>query len=136
MRETWQSGVFELLDPEILDHRIRQQLAAHVLDLGIAGAVGKVELDQLACAHVVHARKTQPLESMMDRLALGVEHTVLESNEDARFHRSRLAVPAARPLWSRSEKGASFTVPLPCTPTICGCRSVPYRPGREPWSAS
>src|SRR3954454_24387441 len=47
------SRVLEPLDPEILDHRIGQQLAAHVLDLAVAGALGKVELYQLAGADIV-----------------------------------------------------------------------------------
>src|SRR5206468_10028712 len=38
------SGVFEPLDPKILDDRVGEELAAHVLDLGICGAVGQVEL--------------------------------------------------------------------------------------------
>src|SRR6185437_5576762 len=80
------SGVLKPLDPEILDHRVREQLSAHVLDLGILRALGQVELDQLARADVVDARKSQPLQRMVDGLALGVEDSGLEGDEDSRFH--------------------------------------------------
>src|SRR5215208_5007291 len=33
------SRVLDALDAEVLDHRIRQQFPAHVLDVGIAGAL-------------------------------------------------------------------------------------------------
>src|SRR6185503_8285202 len=92
MRETWQSGVFEPLDPEILDDRVGEQFPAHFLDIGIARAVGQVQFDELAGANVVHARKAQALQRVMDRLALRVEDAGLESDEDARFHESRLTV--------------------------------------------
>src|SRR5206468_9594189 len=45
-----ESGVLQPFDAEILDHRVGEQFAAHVLDVGIAGAVSEVELDQLAGA--------------------------------------------------------------------------------------
>src|SRR6476646_7688378 len=83
------SGVFEALDPEILDDRIGQELAAHVLDGGILRPIGKVELDQLARADVVDAGKAQSLERMVDRLALRVEHSGFEGDEDSRFHEFR-----------------------------------------------
>ena len=70
-------AVVQPLDPEILDHRVGEQLAAHVLDLRVAGAVGKVELDQLAGAHVVDAREAKAFERVVDRLALRIEHAVL-----------------------------------------------------------
>ena len=51
------------LDPEILDHRIGEQLAAHRLDVGVAGAVGEVELDQLAGADVLDAGEAEALRA-------------------------------------------------------------------------
>src|SRR5206468_7217542 len=80
------SRVLEPLDPEIFDDRVGQQLAAHILDLAVAGAVGEVELDQLAGTDIVDARKAEAFERMVDRLALRVEDAVLERDEDARFH--------------------------------------------------
>ena len=79
-------GRFQPLDPEILDHRVGEQFAAHLLDVRVAGAVGKVELDQLAGADIVDAGKAEPFERMVDRLALRVEHSGLEGDEHARFH--------------------------------------------------
>src|SRR5690349_976408 len=51
------SGVLEPLDPEILDDGVREQLAAHVLDFGVARSLGEVEFDQLAGADVIHSGK-------------------------------------------------------------------------------
>ena len=64
---------FEPFDAEILDDRIRKKLAAHVLDVGIARAVDEIKLDQLSGSNIVHAGKAEPLERMVDGLALGVE---------------------------------------------------------------
>src|SRR5689334_7916775 len=114
MRETWHSGVFELLDPEILDDGVGEQFPAHVLDVGIAGAVGKVELDQLARTHVVHAGKAEPLERVVDRFALGVENPGLESDEDPRFHARFLTVCCSvAPMvtrWGRGKLYPLFTL--------------------------
>src|SRR5947208_1752066 len=79
--------VLQPLNPEVLDHRVGEQFPAHVLDVGIARAIGKVELDQFAGADIVHARKAEPLERVMDGLALRVENAGLEGDEHARFHR-------------------------------------------------
>ena len=99
------------LDPEILDHRVGEQLAAHRLDVGVAGAVGKVELDQLAGADVLDAAEAEAFERMVDRLALRVEHAGLQGDEHARFH--GLGLPAggccARPMPPRRASAASFT---------------------------
>src|SRR5689334_10276413 len=73
MRETWHSSVLEPLDPEILNNRIGQQLPAHILDFAVAGAVRKVELDQLARADVVDAGEAEPFECVVDSLTLRIE---------------------------------------------------------------
>jgi hypothetical protein len=90
------SRILEALDPEILDDRIGKQLAAHVLDVGFLGSIGEVELDQFAGADVVHARKAETLERVVDRLALGVEDSGLESDENARFHGPALSEMSGR----------------------------------------
>src|SRR3546814_15418784 len=43
------------LHPVILDHRIGEQLAAHLVDPRVGGVVGDVEFDQPAGAHIVYA---------------------------------------------------------------------------------
>ena len=45
-------------------------------------AVGEVELDQLAGADVVDAGKAEPLEGMMDRLALRIGDSGLQGDEN------------------------------------------------------
>src|SRR6185437_5324524 len=90
------SGVLEPLDPEILDHRVGEQLAAHVLDLGIFGAVGKIELDQLARPHVVDSGKAQALQRMVDGLALRIEDAGFEGDEDSRFNGAPMAAGLRR----------------------------------------
>ena len=77
------------------------------------GAVGKVELDQLARADVVDAGKAEALERMVDRLALRVEHAGLEGDEDARFHEFSPADAGSPPYGRRGSAGASFKLCLP-----------------------
>ncbi len=57
-----------------------------VFDVGVAGAVGEVELDQLSGADIVDPGKAETFERMMDRLALRIEHAGLEGDENAGFH--------------------------------------------------
>ena len=77
------------LDAEILDDRVGEELAAHRLDVAVAGAVGQVELDQLAGADILDAVETQAFERVVDRFSLRVEHPGLEGDEDAGFHVAR-----------------------------------------------
>src|ERR1700761_282902 len=77
------SGAF---DAVILDHRVGEQLAAHLVDLGVAGAIGQVQLDDLADAHVLHAAEAEPGQRMMHGLALRIEHAGLEGDDNAGFH--------------------------------------------------
>src|SRR5215210_8669660 len=93
------SGVLQALDAEILDHCVREQFAAHLLDVAIAGAVGEVELDQLAGADVIDPAKAEPFERVVDGLALRVEYAGLEGDEDSRFHGIRLRNGSSAPLW-------------------------------------
>src|SRR4051794_21726453 len=101
------SRVLQALDAEILDDRVGEKLAAHLLDRGVLGAVGEVEFDQLPRADIVDAGKTEALERVVDGLALGVEHTGLQGDEHARFHaNSPLPKGGVAPLWPASREGA------------------------------
>src|SRR3546814_8564454 len=83
----WSSDVCSSdLDAVVFDHRVGEQLGAHRVEIGLAGAVGDVELDEAPRAHVRHAAEPQPLERMMDRLALRVEHPRLERHIDIHCH--------------------------------------------------
>src|SRR3546814_369219 len=75
-------------------------LGAHRVEIGLAGAVGDVELDEAPRAHVRHAAETQSLERMMDRLALRVEHPRLERHIDIHFHGADLLLWRAG-RWAR-----------------------------------
>ena len=44
--------------------------------------------DQLARANVVHSRKSQPIQRVVDGLALRIEDPWLQGDENARFHGS------------------------------------------------
>ena len=73
----------------LLDHRIGEQLFAHRLEVcfGTIGvAARQLQVDDLALAHLAHRVKAQAIQGMADGLALRVENTILEGNEDARFH--------------------------------------------------
>ena len=78
------------------------------------GALGEVELDQLAGADIVDPREAEAFERMVDRLALRIEDPVLQRDEDARFHGFSRSFPDVPPLWPASACGASFTLYLPC----------------------
>src|SRR5580658_2810310 len=77
------------LDLVALDDGVGEELLAHLLDSG-AGArrvgLGKIEIDHFALAHLVYAGKAERCQGMPDRLALGIEHAVLQHDMDARFH--------------------------------------------------
>ena len=93
-------GEFELLalsalelDLIALDHRIREELAAHLLERGagaLAIGLGEVEVDHFALAHRVDAVKAERAQRVRDRLALRIEHAVLEHDMDARLHSAAL----------------------------------------------
>ena len=73
------------------------------------GAVGEVELDQLARADVVDAGKAEPFERVVDRLALRVEDAGLQGDEHARFHGFRLSLGEGRaPMASLSIRGKFY----------------------------
>src|SRR5580700_338790 len=76
-------------DRVILDHRIGQQLPAHILHSGARRGrvgLGQFELDQLALANLADSVEAEPLQGIADRLALGVEHPRLQADMDARLH--------------------------------------------------
>jgi hypothetical protein len=86
-----------------LDNRIGKQPFAHLFQrrLGVACiAFGKVQVNYFALAHLADRAKTQPVQGMANGLALRVQHAVLESYEDARFHLTRTG-PLERDLCSR-----------------------------------
>ena len=96
------------LDPVVLDHHVGEQLAAHVVERRIGDAVIDLELDQLAGADVLDAGKAQPLERMLDRAALRIEHAGLEADGDADFHAGSLSRGRrgfAQGLWPRRGSG-------------------------------
>src|SRR5437773_2681611 len=78
------------LDRVVFDHRVGEQLPAHVFDPGARHrriGIGQVQLDQLALPDLADAIKTQPLQGVAERLALRVENPRLQADMDARLHR-------------------------------------------------
>src|SRR6516165_5168747 len=77
------------VDRVVLDHRIGEQFLAHRLDL-FAGAdrisFRKIELDQLALAHLSNPRESKTCERIADRLTLRVQHARLQHYVNPRFH--------------------------------------------------
>ena len=57
--------------------------------IGIAGVVRHAEFDQPPDADVLDAGKTQPVERMVHRASLRIEHAGLEADMDADFHGRR-----------------------------------------------
>src|SRR5699024_7603671 len=86
------------LDLEVLDDLVCEQPSAHFLHLG--PSLGRVllcelQLDELALTHILDAREPEGCQRMLYRLALGIEHTVLQGNMHARFHLARYLHAAA-----------------------------------------
>src|SRR3546814_11746693 len=106
----WSSDVCSSdLDAVVFDHRVGEQLGAHRVEIGLAGAVGDVELDEAPRAHVRHAAEPQPLERMMDRLALRVEHPRLARPIDIHFQ-DRKSVVYGKSVSVRVVPGGCRTV--------------------------
>src|SRR6185437_4021484 len=77
------------IDPETLDHRVGQQLARHLLGLGpgAAGvALGELDLDDLASAHLANPGEAEIGEGVADRLALRVEHALFQHDGHDSLH--------------------------------------------------
>ena len=81
-------------DTEILDHRVGEQLLAHVGQRGIAGIVGHVEFDRPPHADIFNALETKPFEGMVDGATLRIENAGLERDMDADLHRGSLSFGA------------------------------------------
>src|SRR5512142_317805 len=84
-------------DLVFLDHRIGEQLLAHLLDAGARLALVllvELEFDQFALADVADGAEAQIVEGMADRFALRIEHTVFQGHKDTRFHQKSLFLPA------------------------------------------
>src|SRR5215218_9897990 len=76
------------LDRVVLDHRVRQQLVAHRLEVGFRlGTVGAVELDveNLALADRTDACEVEGGKRALDGLSLRIEHAVLQRHRDTRL---------------------------------------------------
>src|SRR6185312_1957042 len=88
------------IDLVALDHRVGEELLTHRLDGG-AGAVGialgEIEVDHLALAHLIDAAESQGAQRMRDGLALGIEHALLQHDMNARLHRARPIARSADP---------------------------------------
>src|SRR5690606_3304194 len=88
-RRTSCGGVLEQLDAVLLDHRVGEQLLAH-LGQALAGALGvalaEVDLERLAGAYFAHFREADPLEGTADGLALGIENLAAGIDGDACLH--------------------------------------------------
>ena len=114
-------AVSMLLDPEILDHRVGEQLAAHLLDLGVARAVGEVELDQLAGADVLDAGEAEPSSAWWMALPCG-SRTPGFRVMNTRAFMSPCLIWECGALWPDRPEGQALHYSLPCS---CGCSSHP-----------
>src|SRR5690625_2206201 len=87
------------LDPVILDHRIREQLLAHIGNLcprRLGVRSGEIDLDQLALADALDALESQRAKRMPNCLGLWVEHTILQREMNSSLHGTSCGVIAAR----------------------------------------
>ena len=75
----------------VFDHRVGEQLFAHVGERRIIGAVGHIEFDQPADTHIFDPGKAEPFERMVDGATLRIENAGLERDMDADLHRAGLS---------------------------------------------
>src|SRR6187431_1851833 len=77
------------LEPEILDHRVAEELLAHGAELLLGGglvAAVDLELDQLADPRALDGAEAERPEGAADRVALRVEDLFLERDVDVGLH--------------------------------------------------
>src|ERR1700720_1624420 len=80
-------------DLVFLDHRIGEELFAHLFyDRARLRFVPLCEfdVDDLALAHFADIAEAETVQSVADRLALGIEHAVLQRDENARLHAANI----------------------------------------------
>src|SRR4029079_10062452 len=72
------------VDAVVLDHRVGEELLAHLIDAGplVARGVLELELDELAEPDALHLVEAEMAEAALDRLAGGIEHAGLQRHED------------------------------------------------------
>src|SRR4029453_1032008 len=72
------------VDAVVLDHRVREELLAHLIDAGplVTDAVVELELDELAEPDALHLVEAEMPEAALHRLAGGIEHAGLQRHED------------------------------------------------------
>src|SRR5690242_5311345 len=88
------------LDRVILDHRVGQQLPAHLVDPGARRRrvrLGELQFDQLALADLADPAKAQPLQGVADRLALRIEYSGFQADMDTGFHGPGIIAPYRAP---------------------------------------
>src|SRR6185437_126189 len=75
-----------------LDDRVGEKLLAHILQaragLGFV-ALRKLDVDDLALAHVADRAEAQTVKRVADGFSLRIENAVFQRNKDACFHRTR-----------------------------------------------
>src|SRR5262245_7796570 len=87
----------------ILDDGVGEELLAHALDLraGAAGiALGHLDLDIFALAHVANRAEAERVQRAGDGLALRIEYARLQRDGNARLHS-----PSPRPYFERTSTG-------------------------------
>src|SRR4051794_15201717 len=119
----------------VLDHRVGEQLAAHLLDAGarrVGVGIGQFEFDQLALADLADAVKAQRQQRIADRLALRIEHAGLEADMHARFHgrfpSCNLAVALSLKCCTSVPGWGSSNGSLALPSQICRRRDIPVPP--------
>src|SRR5690606_24080448 len=85
-------GLLELDDLVVLDERIGEQLLAELVE---PRRILGLELHQAPHPHVAHPAEPKRRERPFDRLALRIEDAFLRTNQNARFHSTKVATRPA-----------------------------------------
>src|SRR5712671_489327 len=82
---------------EFLDHRVRQDLAGHALDLlfgGLARYAIQVQHEKLALPDLAHVAESQRRQRVLYRLTLRIEYGAFRHDPHVSFHGGIIASPA------------------------------------------
>src|SRR4051794_17626740 len=90
VRGTGEYRLVEELDAEVLYYRIGEDVARDRFDVLLrllpSDPVGERDIEELALPHGCDCRVAETVERRADGLALRVQHSGLQRNEDASFH--------------------------------------------------
>lgn len=132
MIEVWRprgkarQGLLRTLNSQIvfLHHRVRQQVAAYLVELRVGRCLLEVQLDELAHSHRLCPGHAVMPDGVAHGYALRIENALFWHNGDHCFHETRIVT--ARLTTAKDELG-SLPDPDPAAHRVATARNKPAR---------